>query len=119
MGEETRTCGYELEYKVTSQKIKWTGTYSPGHKQNNNPCEKLRAARIPKWVRSSQFTHGLPEANETSGLGQSRDTFWDWIIPSVVLAEEMERWAMIFPPTAKIYDNKVYIIWQVFEVKLW
>lgn len=73
--EEIRTCGYELEYKVTSQKIKWIGTYSPGHKQNNNPCEELRAARIPKWVRSSQFTPELPKANETNGLSQSKDTF--------------------------------------------
>lgn len=73
--EETRTCRCELEYKVTSQKIKWTGTYSPGYKQNNNPGEKLRAARIPKCVRSSQFTPGLPKANETNGLNQSKYIF--------------------------------------------
>lgn len=73
--EDTRNFSYELEYKVISQRIRWTGTYSPQDKQNNNPCKNLRADRIPKPIKSSQFTPGSPKTNETNGLSQSKYVF--------------------------------------------
>lgn len=66
---------YELEYKVISQRIKWTGTYSPGYKYNNNLYEKLRADRIPKLINNSQCTPGLPKTYEINGASQSKYSF--------------------------------------------
>lgn len=67
---------YALEYKVINQRIKWTGTYSPGYKHNNNnPYEKLRADRIPKLISNSQFTPGLPKTYVINGISQSKYSF--------------------------------------------
>lgn len=101
---------YKLEYKIISQRIKWTGTYSPGYKHNNNAYEKLRADRIPKLISNSQFTPGLLKTYEINGLSQSNSFCF--------VNRENRKVSHNFFSKAKIHDNDDCIMQQICEVKL-